>query len=54
MAVNQEGRDFLSGLVKLVDVQEAGGMGRTGIKTTNVAGYPLFMFWAVLGCYRIV
>lgn len=47
MAVNQEGRDFLSGLVKLVDIQES-GMGRTGgIKTTNVAGYPLFMFWAV-------
>src|ERR671933_833444 len=49
MAVNQEGRDFLSGLVRLVDIQET-GMGRTGgIKTTNVAGYPLYMFWAAWG-----
>ena len=53
MAVNQEGRDFLSGLVKLVDVQES-GMGRTGgIKTTNVAGYPLFMFWAAWGATEL-
>lgn len=53
MAVNQQGLDFLSGLVKLVDIKES-GMGRTGgIKTTNVAGYPLFMFWAVWGATEL-
>jgi len=49
MAVDQAGRDFLSGLVKLVDVKESGSMRADGMKTTNVAGYPLFMTWAVWG-----
>jgi len=49
MAVNQEGRAFLSDLVKLVDIKESGSMRSDGMKTTNVAGYPLFMMWAAWG-----
>jgi hypothetical protein len=49
MAVNQEGREFLSGLVRLVDVKESVNMRADGMKTTNVAGYPIFMMWAAWG-----
>jgi len=48
MVATKEGRDFVSSIIKLADVGSEPTV-RQGMKTTNVAGYPIFMTWARWG-----
>lgn len=47
MAVTQDGRQFLNSILKLADSPEVAV--RTGMKTTNVAGYPVLLAWGRWG-----
>jgi len=48
MAISQDGRQFLNTILKLADSPEAGAA-RTGMKTTNVGAYPVFLGWGRWG-----
>lgn len=48
MAVNKEGRDFISSLLKVADAGSESAV-RTGMKTTSVAGYPVLIAWGRWG-----
>ncbi|MEG3843058.1 hypothetical protein [Microcoleus sp. herbarium14] len=48
MAATKEGRDFISSILKLADTGTETAV-RTGMKTTSVAGYPVFIAWGRWG-----
>jgi hypothetical protein len=48
MAVTKEGREFISTILKLGDTGPE-PTARQGMKTTNVAGYPVILCWARWG-----
>lgn len=48
MAISNDGRQFLNSILKLADSPETGAA-RTGMKTTNVASYPIFLGWGRWG-----
>lgn len=48
MAITNDGRQFLNSILKLADTPDAGAA-RTGMKTTNVASYPIFLSWGRWG-----
>lgn len=48
MAVTKESRDFLSNIISLANATDTPAA-RTGMKTTNVPGYPVMLVWARWG-----
>jgi hypothetical protein len=48
MAATKEGRDFISSILKLADTGTE-VVARQGMKTTSVAGYPVFIAWGRWG-----
>ncbi len=48
MAGTKEGRDFISSILKLADTGTETAA-RQGMKTTNVAGYPVILCWGRWG-----
>lgn len=48
MAATKEGRDFISSIIQLAQTPETNTRAQ-GMKTTNVAGYPVILCWARWG-----
>jgi len=47
MAISNDSRQFLNSIIQLADTPQASA--RTGMKTTNVASYPIFLAWGRWG-----